>query len=125
MEGGGGVHSKFMHILVQEFVSSRKYLVPCIFCLISFLRRIKCSQFTEPMWSVHTSASLIFDFSNKNGKRKYYLSLSYLHILKYRMKWKIKKMVRKIDHFSIFLILTLNSKIQKILLTAKNYFASL
>ena len=24
MEGGGGVHSKFMHILVHEFVSSRK-----------------------------------------------------------------------------------------------------
>ena len=27
MEGGGGVHSQFMHILVQEFVSSRKYIV--------------------------------------------------------------------------------------------------
>ena len=26
-------------------------------------------------WSVHTSANLIFHFSNKNGKRKYYLSL--------------------------------------------------
>ena len=36
--------------------------------------------------SVHTSAKLIFHFSNKNGKRKYYLSLSYLHILKYRQK---------------------------------------
>ena len=33
--------------------------------------------------SVHTSANLIFHFSNKNGKRKYYLSLSYLHISKY------------------------------------------
>ena len=32
--------------------------------------------------SVHTPANLIFHFSNKNGKRKYYLSLSYLHILK-------------------------------------------
>ena len=30
--------------------------------------------------SVHTSANLIFYFSNKNGKRKYYLSLPYLHI---------------------------------------------
>ena len=51
MEGGGGVHSKFMHILVQEFVSSRKYIVSYLvfFCLISFLRRIKGSQFTEPM----------------------------------------------------------------------------
>ena len=27
MEGGWGVHSTFMHILVQEFVSSRKYIV--------------------------------------------------------------------------------------------------
>ena len=36
--------------------------------------------------SVHTSANLIFYFSNKNGKRKYYLSLLYLHILKYRKK---------------------------------------
>ena len=36
--------------------------------------------------SVHTSANLIFHFSNKNGNRKYYLSLSYLHILKYRQK---------------------------------------
>ena len=25
-------------------------------------------------WSVHTSANLIFHFSYKNGKRKYYLS---------------------------------------------------
>ena len=31
-----------------------------------------------------------------------------------------KKMVGKIDHFFIFLILKLNSKIQKILLTAKS-----
>ena len=35
-----------------------------------------------PIGSVHTSANLIFYFSNKNGKRKYYLSLSYLHISK-------------------------------------------
>ena len=25
MEDGGGVHGNFMHILVHEFVSSRKY----------------------------------------------------------------------------------------------------
>ena len=43
MEGGGGVHSKFMHILVHEFVSSRKYIVSFV------LGRIKGSQFTEPM----------------------------------------------------------------------------
>ena len=77
-------------------------------------------MFDTVSWSVHTSANLIFYFSNKNGKRKYYLSLSYLHILKYRKKREKKKMVRKIDHFFIFLILKLNSKIQKILLTAKS-----
>ena len=58
----------------------------------------KCAR---TVGSVHTSANLIFDFSNKNGKRKYYLSLSYLHILEYRIKKK-KKMVRKIDHFFHF-----------------------
>ena len=36
--------------------------------------------------SVHTSANLIFHFSNKNGKRKCYLSLSYLYILMYGQK---------------------------------------
>ena len=41
---------------------------------------------TTTLRSVHTSANLIFYFSNKNGKRKYYLSLSYLHILRYRKK---------------------------------------
>ena len=76
---------------------------------------------------MHTSANLIFDFSNQNGKRKYYLSLLHLHILpKVQNKIEKKKMVRKIDHSSFFLILTLNSKIQKILLMAtENYFASL
>ena len=41
MEGGGGVHSKFMHILVQEFVSSRKYIVSYLvfFASFPFLRR--------------------------------------------------------------------------------------
>ena len=48
---GGGVHSKFMHILVHEFVSSRKSIVSYLvfFYVISFLGRIKGSQFTEPM----------------------------------------------------------------------------
>ena len=41
---------------------------------------------TKDNGSVHTSANLIFHFSNKNGKRKYYLSLAYLHILKHRQK---------------------------------------
>ena len=36
MEGGGGVHSKFMHILVQEFVSSRKYVVSYLVSFASF-----------------------------------------------------------------------------------------
>ena len=83
--------------------------------------------------SVHISANLIFHFSNKNGKRKYYLSLSVrahfgqsnfpffqqkrkkeiLLILiiftyfKVQTKIEKKKMVRKIDHFFIFLIFEL------------------
>ena len=59
----------------------------------------------------------IFHFSNKNAKRErtYYLSLSYLHILKHGKTIEKEKMVRKIDHFFVFLILKLNSKIQKIL----------
>ena len=50
--------------------------------------------------SVHTSANLILYFSNKNGKRKYYLSLSYLHILKYRKKQKKRKWSGKLIIFS-------------------------
>ena len=50
MEGGGGVHSKFMHILVHDVLLVQgNILVPCTFCLILFLGRIKGSQFTEPM----------------------------------------------------------------------------
>ena len=52
--------------------------------------------------SVHSSANLFFHFSNKNGKGKYYLYLSYLHILKYVKKIEKNKMVRKIDHFFVF-----------------------
>ena len=37
MEGGGGVHSKFMHILVQKFVSSRKYIVLYLIFLPHFV----------------------------------------------------------------------------------------
>ena len=70
--------------------------------------------------SVHTSANLIFHFSNKNGKRKYYLSLSYLHISKYRKKEKKRKWSGKSIIFFILLILKLNSKIQNILLMAKS-----
>ena len=55
-------------------------------------------------------------------KRKKDISLmpiifAYFKVQKKREK---KKMVSKIDHFFIFLILKLNSKIQKILLTAKS-----
>ena len=52
--------------------------------------------------SVHTSANPIFYFSNKNGKRNYYLSLSYLHILKYGQKKKKRKCSGKLIIFSIF-----------------------
>ena len=36
MEGGGGVHSRFMHILVQEFVSLRKYIDSYLVFFASF-----------------------------------------------------------------------------------------
>ena len=36
MEGGGAVHSKFMHILVQEFVSLRKNIVSYLVFFASF-----------------------------------------------------------------------------------------
>ena len=52
--------------------------------------------------SVHTSANLIFHFSNVNGKRTYYLSLSYLHISKYRKKEKKRKWSVKSIIFSFF-----------------------
>ena len=84
------------------------------FILWGFIVGSLSSDVFERRRSVHTSANLIFHFPNKNGKRKNYLSLSYLHILKYRKNRK-KKMVRKIGHCFIFLILKLNSKIQKIL----------
>ena len=61
-----------------------------------------------------------FLFFQRNGKRKYYLSLSYLHISKYRKKEKKRKWSGKSIIFFIFLILKLNSKLQKILLTAKS-----
>ena len=52
--------------------------------------------------SVHTSANLIFHFPNKNGKRKYYVFLLYLHILKYRKKEKKRKRSGKSIIFSFF-----------------------
>ena len=36
VENRGGVHSKIMHILVQEFVSSRKYIVSYLVFFASF-----------------------------------------------------------------------------------------
>ena len=52
--------------------------------------------------SVHTSANPIFHFSNKNGKRKCYLSLSYLHISKYSKKRENRKWSGKSIIFSFF-----------------------
>ena len=66
----------------------------------------------EHLRSVHTSANLIFHFPNKNGKRKYYLSLSYLHISKYRKKEKKKsgRENRSFFHFSNFEVIFKNTK---------------
>ena len=66
-------------------------------------RNVKTGHRVSPKWSVHTSANLIFHFSNKNGKRKYNLSLSYLHILKYRKREKKRKWSGKSIIFSFFL----------------------
>ena len=35
-KAAGGVHSKFMHIVVHEFVSSRKYIVSYLVLFASF-----------------------------------------------------------------------------------------
>ena len=67
------------------------------------------------MRSVHTSANLIFHFSNKKGKKEILLILIIFAYFKVQKKIEKKKMVRKIDHFFIFLILKSASKIQKIL----------
>ena len=77
--------------------------------------RVKQGRFSQrDTWSVHTSANLIFHFSNKNGKGTHYLFLLYLHILKYQKKQK-KENGHENRSFFVFLILKLNSKIQKIL----------
>ena len=55
-----------------------------------------------PIRCVHASASIIFHFSNKNRKMKCYLSLSYLHIVKYRQKYKKKTWSGKLRIFSFF-----------------------
>ena len=67
-------------------------------------RNVRTGHRVSPKWSVHTSANLIFHFSNKNGKRKYYLSLSYLHISKYRKKEKKRKWSGKSIIFFISLV---------------------
>ena len=68
---------------------------------------------------MHTSANLIFYFSTKTEKGN--ITYPYHNAyFKEQEKREKEKMVRKIDHFFIFLILKLNSKIQKILLTAKS-----
>ena len=59
----------------------------------------------------------IFPTKTEKGQLLILTMFAYFKVQKKREK---KKMVRKIDHFFIFLILKLNSKIQKILLTAKS-----
>ena len=38
------------------------------------------------LWSVYSSANLFYSFFQQKRKKEYYLSLSYLHILKYGKK---------------------------------------
>ena len=54
-----------------------------LFAVSAFAAYTAVHKVSKGIESVHTSANLIFYFSDKNGKRKYYLSLSYLHISKY------------------------------------------
>ena len=61
-----------------------------------------------------------FPFFQQKRKKEILLILIIFAYFKVQKKREKKKMVRKIDHFFIFLILKLNSKIQKILLTAKS-----
>ena len=70
-------------------------------------------------WSVHTSANLIFHFSSKNGKRKYYLSLSYLPISSTEKKRKKEngQENRSFFHLSNFEV---KFKSTKKMLTAKS-----
>ena len=55
MEGGGGVHS----IKVHAHSSSRIFKFKETYCFVSFLRRIKGSQFTEPMSPQYGTASSV------------------------------------------------------------------
>ena len=67
----------------------------------------------------HFGQSNISFFQQKR-KKELLLILIIFAYFKVQKKREKKKMVGKIDHFFIFLILKLNSKIQKILLTAKS-----
>ena len=62
----------------------------------------------------------IFSFFQQKRKKDILLILITFAYFKVQKKREKEKMVRKIDHFFIFLILNLNSKIQKILLTVKS-----
>ena len=57
----------------------------------------------------------IFSFFQQKRKKEILLILIIFTYFKVQTKIEKKKMVRKIDHVFIFLILELNSKIQKIL----------
>ena len=61
-----------------------------------------------------------FPFFQQKRKKEILLILNVFAYFKVQKKREKKKMVMKIDHFLIFLILKLNSEIQKILLTAKS-----
>ena len=69
--------------------------------------RVKQGRFSQrDTWSVHTSANLIFHFSNKNGKGTHYLFLLYLHILKYqkkieKRKWSGESIIFRFSNFEV------------------------
>ena len=80
--------------------------------LRTFLNICRVQSFVEHPGSVHTSANLIFHFSNKNGKRTYYLSLSYCIFQSTEKKRKREngQENRSFFHFSNFEVKFENSK---------------
>ena len=86
------------------FVSTLKYVNMIRISNISFFRLCwkngkldwpKCARTVRAHFDQPN-----FHFSNKDGKRKCYLSLSYLHILNYRQKQKKRKWSGKLISFS-------------------------
>ena len=92
-------------------------------CCFAYLNLFSSFPFSLPSPSSGVRAHFgqsIFSFLQQKRKKDILLILTMFAYFKVQKKREKKKKVRKIDHFFIFLILKLNSIIQKILLTAKS-----